>query len=156
MCRLQFPLRRVEDRSSKSPALPGTNDATLVGWVLARRVPWIARPLRSIGAIASGIDAGRLNLFLRNNCTAAPRWLQQSLCQRQLRPEVMITYKQYHIERFEHGPKRWVARITRTDGQNIRTILPVSERPYLDTKPTASAEEAEALAKEGIDFGGVV
>lgn len=83
-------------------------------------------------------------------------WIQQSLCQRQLRPEVMITYKQYHIERFEHGPKRWVARITRTDGQNIRTILPATELPYLDTKPTTSPEEAEALAKEGIDFGGVV
>jgi hypothetical protein len=27
---------------------------------------------------------------------------------------------------------------------------------YLDTKPTTSPEEAEALAKEGIDFGGVV
>jgi len=79
-----------------------------------------------------------------------------SLCQRQLRPTVMITYKQYHIERFEHGPKRWVARITRTDGQNIRTILPATELPYLETKPTTSAEEAEALAKEGIDFGGVV
>jgi hypothetical protein len=34
--------------------------------------------------------------------------------------------------------------------------MPATERPYLDTKPTASAEEAEALAKEGIDFGGVV
>ncbi|MET4277496.1 MULTISPECIES: hypothetical protein [unclassified Bradyrhizobium] len=73
-----------------------------------------------------------------------------------MRPKVMITYKQYHIERFEHEPKRWVARITRTDGQNIRTILPATELPYLETKPTASAEEAEALAKEGIDFGGVV
>jgi hypothetical protein len=69
----------------------------------------------------------RLNLILRNRCTAVLRWLQQGLCQRQLRPEVMITYKQYHIERFEHGPKRWVARITRTDGQNIRTILPATE-----------------------------
>ncbi|MCP2126899.1 hypothetical protein [Bradyrhizobium ottawaense] len=68
----------------------------------------------------------------------------------------MITYKQYHIERFEHGPRGWVARITRADGQNIRTILPASEHPYLDTKPTASAEEAEKLAKEGIDFGGMV
>ncbi|MCK1601070.1 hypothetical protein IVB02_06445 [Bradyrhizobium sp. 166] len=68
----------------------------------------------------------------------------------------MITYKQYHIQQVEHGPKRWVARIARTDGQNIRTIMPATERPYLDTKPTASAEEAEALAKEGIDFGGVV
>lgn len=55
---------------------------------------------------------------------------------------VMITYKQYHIERFEHGHKRWIARITRTDGQNIRTILPMSEYSYLDTKPAASAEEA--------------
>ena len=68
----------------------------------------------------------------------------------------MITYKQYHIERFEQGTKRWIARIRRTDGQNIRTIFPVSERPYLDTKPTTSAEEAEELAKEGIDFGGMV
>lgn len=68
----------------------------------------------------------------------------------------MITYKQYQIRRFEHGPRRWVARITRTDGQNIRTILPASEHPYIDTKPAASADEAEELAKEGIDFGGVV
>lgn len=68
----------------------------------------------------------------------------------------MITYKQYHIQRFERGHRRWVARITRADGQNIRTILLASEHPYLDTKPTTSAEEAEELAKEGIDFGGVV
>ncbi|MDA9503507.1 hypothetical protein XI09_01365 [Bradyrhizobium sp. CCBAU 11386] len=67
----------------------------------------------------------------------------------------MITYKQYHIQRFEQGHRRWVARITRADGQNIRTILPASERPYLDTRPAGSAEEAEGLAKEGIDFGGV-
>ncbi|AWO92258.1 MULTISPECIES: hypothetical protein [Bradyrhizobium] len=68
----------------------------------------------------------------------------------------MITYKQYHIQRFEQGHKRWIARITRTDGQNIRTILPASEHSYLDTKPATSAEEAEKLAREGIDFGGVV
>jgi hypothetical protein len=68
----------------------------------------------------------------------------------------MITYKQYQIQRFEQGHKRWIARIRRADGQNIRTILPASEHPYLDTKPTASAEEAEELAREGIDFGGVV
>ncbi|WLA68080.1 hypothetical protein [Bradyrhizobium diazoefficiens] len=68
----------------------------------------------------------------------------------------MITYKEYHIEQFERGPKRWVARITRTDGRKIRTILPPSEHTYLDTKPTASAEKAEELAKEGIDFGGLV
>ena len=68
----------------------------------------------------------------------------------------MITYKQYHIQRFEHGKKRWVARVTRIDGQNIRTILPNGEHPFLDTKPAASAEEAEELAKDGIDFGGMV
>ncbi|WIW44421.1 hypothetical protein ML401_23315 [Bradyrhizobium sp. 62B] len=68
----------------------------------------------------------------------------------------MITYKQYHIQRVERGPQRWVARITRADGKNIRTILPTSEHPYLDTKPTSSGEEAEKLAKEGIDYGGVV
>nr|WP_249811193.1 hypothetical protein [Bradyrhizobium sp. 149] len=73
-----------------------------------------------------------------------------------MRASVVITYKQYHIQRFEHGHSRWVARITRADGQNIRTILPASEHPYLDTKPTASPEEAEELAKEGIEFGGVV
>jgi hypothetical protein len=51
-----------------APAFPGTNDATLVARVIARRVPWIAIPLRSIVAIAPrrivrdwpGIDAGRL------------------------------------------------------------------------------------------------
>lgn len=81
---------------------------------------------------------------------------KSGLLQRQLRSRVMITYKQYHIQRFEHGHRRWVARITRADGQNIRTILPASEHAYLDTKPMASAEEAEELAKEGIDFGGVL
>ncbi|MCW2079588.1 UNVERIFIED_ORG: hypothetical protein M2193_001763 [Bradyrhizobium japonicum] len=68
----------------------------------------------------------------------------------------MISYKQYYIQRYEHGDRRWIARVTRADGQNIRTILPASEHPYLDTKPTSSPEEAEELAKEGIDFGGVV
>ena len=68
----------------------------------------------------------------------------------------MITYKQYQIHRLEHRHDRWIARVRRADGQNIRTILPASEHPYLDTKPTTSAQEAEELAKEGIDFGGVV
>ncbi|WIW44373.1 hypothetical protein ML401_23035 [Bradyrhizobium sp. 62B] len=68
----------------------------------------------------------------------------------------MIRYKQYHIQRVEHGHGRWTARITRADGQNVRTILPASEHTYLDTKPTMSAEEAEEFAKEGIDFGGIV
>lgn len=82
--------------------------------------------------------------------------IELSTSQRELRARFMITYKQYHIERVEHGHSRWVARIKRTDGQNIRTIMPASEHPYLDTKPTSSGEEAEALAKEGIDFGGMV
>ncbi|MDA9392544.1 hypothetical protein WN73_18605 [Bradyrhizobium sp. CCBAU 45394] len=67
----------------------------------------------------------------------------------------MITYKGYHIQRIASG-RRHFARITRTDGQNIRVVFPTSEHPYLDTKPTATAEEAEELAKAGIDFGGVV
>jgi len=65
----------------------------------------------------------------------------------------MIAYKQYHIQRFEHGHKRWVARITRSDGQNIRTILPASEHPYLDTKPTASAEEPRSLPRKASTLG---
>lgn len=68
----------------------------------------------------------------------------------------MITYKQYHIEQFEQGPQRWVARITRVDGRHIRNVFPASEHAYLETKPAASAEEAEQMAKDGIDFGGVV
>jgi hypothetical protein len=68
----------------------------------------------------------------------------------------MITYKEYHIERFEREPRRWVARVTRADGRNIRVIHPASEHAFIITKPTASAEKAEELAKEGIDFGGLV
>jgi hypothetical protein len=68
----------------------------------------------------------------------------------------MLSYKEYHIERFEREPKRWIARVTRKDGRNLRVIMPASEHPFLETKPTASAEEAEALAKQGIDFGGMV
>ena len=68
----------------------------------------------------------------------------------------MLTYKEYHIERFERGSKRWIARVTRADGRNLRVIMPASEHSFVDTKPTASAEEAEELAKQGIDFGGVV
>ena len=68
----------------------------------------------------------------------------------------MLTYKEYHIERFERGPERWIARVTRTDGRNLRVIMPASEHPFMDTKPTASAEEAEDLARQGIDFGGMV
>jgi hypothetical protein len=69
---------------------------------------------------------------------------------------VVITYKQYNIDRFERGPKRWIARISRVDGRNLRVISPFSEYEFLETKPTSSAEEAEKLAKQGIDFGGMV
>ena len=69
---------------------------------------------------------------------------------------VVITYKQYYIDRFERGPKRWIARISRVDGRNLRVISPFSEHEFLETKPTSSAEEAESLAKQGIDFGGMV
>jgi hypothetical protein len=68
----------------------------------------------------------------------------------------MLTYKEYHIERFERGTKRWIARVTRIDGRNLRVIIPASEHPFLETKPTTSAEEAVELAKQGIDFGGMV
>jgi hypothetical protein len=34
--------------------------------------------------------------------------------------------------------------------------VPASEHPFIETKPTASAEEAEQLAKQGIDFGALV
>jgi hypothetical protein len=52
----------------RAPAFPGTNDATLVARVIARRVPGIAISLGSIVAIAPrrvvrdgpGVDAGRL------------------------------------------------------------------------------------------------
>ena len=69
---------------------------------------------------------------------------------------IVITYKQYYIDRFERGPNRWIARITRVDGRNVRVISPASEHQFLETKPTSSAEEAESLAKQGIDFGGMV
>src|SRR6478609_627473 len=69
---------------------------------------------------------------------------------------IVITYKQYYIDRFERGPNRWIARIRRVDGRNVRVISPASEHQFLETKPTSSAEEAESLAKQGIDFGGMV
>ena len=68
----------------------------------------------------------------------------------------MMTYKEYHIERYERGPSRWVARLRRADGRKLRTIMPASEHAFLDTKPAETAEAAEKLAKEGVDFGGVV
>jgi hypothetical protein len=68
----------------------------------------------------------------------------------------MITYKEYHIERFSHRANRWIARVRRIDGRRLRVILPASEHAFLKTKSTASAEEAEDLAKQGIDFGAVV
>ena len=68
----------------------------------------------------------------------------------------MITYKAYRIEQIECGPKRWIARIRRTDGQNLRIFVPPSEHRFLDTQPKASEEEAIGVAKQGIDFGGMV
>jgi hypothetical protein len=68
----------------------------------------------------------------------------------------MLTYKDYRIERFERGRDRWIARVMRTDGRNVRIIVPASEHPFIETRPSASAEEAEELAVQGIDFGGIV
>jgi hypothetical protein len=68
----------------------------------------------------------------------------------------MLTYKEYYIELFAHGPKRWTARVTRMDRSKLRVVLPASEHSFLETKPTVSAEEAEDLAKQGIDFGAMV
>jgi hypothetical protein len=68
----------------------------------------------------------------------------------------MLTYKDYRIERFERGRDRWIARVMRTDGRNVRIIVPASEHPFIETRPSASAEEAGELAVQGIDFGGIV
>jgi hypothetical protein len=68
----------------------------------------------------------------------------------------MLTYKEYLIERLAQGPKRWTARITRADGHKLRVVFPASEHPFLETKAATSAEEAEELAKRGIDFGAIV
>jgi hypothetical protein len=67
----------------------------------------------------------------------------------------MITYKAYHLDPIEDDPGRWRARISRIDGKKIKVAVPPSERTFLDTQYTVSAEEAIKLAKQGIDGGGM-
>ena len=71
------------------------------------------------------------------------------------RVPLMTEYKGYRIEPFQPEPGRWRARISRLDGKKLKTAVPPTEQPFLDTMDTVSYGHAVELAKEAIDGGGL-
>jgi len=67
----------------------------------------------------------------------------------------MTEYKGYRIEPFEPEPGRWRARISRLDGQSLKTTVPPKAQASLDTMDTVSYGHAVELAKQAIDSGGI-
>ena len=67
----------------------------------------------------------------------------------------MTEYDGYRIEPFEPTPGRWRARISRLDGKALKTGVPPTEQPFLDTMDTESYGLAVELAKRAIDGGGI-
>jgi hypothetical protein len=67
----------------------------------------------------------------------------------------MTTYKGYRIEPFEPEPGRWRARISRLDGEKLKTAVPPTVQAFLDTMDTVSDGHAVELVKPGIDSGGI-
>jgi hypothetical protein len=67
----------------------------------------------------------------------------------------MTEYDGYRIDPFEPEPGRWRARISRLDGKNLKTAVPPTEQPFLDTADTVSYGHAVELAKQAIDGGGI-
>ena len=71
------------------------------------------------------------------------------------RVPLMTEYKGYRIEPFQPEPGRWRARISRLDGKKLKTAIPPTEQPFLDTMDTVSYGHAVKLAKQAIDGGGL-
>ena len=67
----------------------------------------------------------------------------------------MTEYKGYRIEPFEPEPGRWCARISRLDGKKLKTAVPPTEQPFLDTQSAVSYGHAVEFAKQAIDGGGL-
>ncbi len=67
----------------------------------------------------------------------------------------MVEYKGFRIEPFETEPGRRRAKISRSDGRNIRVAVPAGdEHASIKTSPeTLSAQAAIDLAKQAIDGG---
>lgn len=67
----------------------------------------------------------------------------------------MKEYQGYRIEPFQPEPGHWRARISRLDGKKLKTAVPPTEQPFLDTQNTVSYGHAVELAKQAIDSGGL-
>jgi hypothetical protein len=67
----------------------------------------------------------------------------------------MTEYKGYRIEPLEPKPGRWRARISRLDGEQLKTAVPPAAQAFLDTMDTVSYGHAVELAKQAIDGGGI-
>ena len=67
----------------------------------------------------------------------------------------MTEYKGYRIEPFEAGARSLARRISRLDGKKLKTAVPPTEQPFLDTQSAVSYGHAVEFAKQAIDSGGL-
>jgi hypothetical protein len=67
----------------------------------------------------------------------------------------MKEYKAYRIEPYEPEAGKWRARISRLDGKKLKTAVPPTEQPFLETQNTVSYGHAVDLAMQAIDGGGL-
>jgi hypothetical protein len=62
-----------------------------------------------------------------------------------------IPYKGYLIEPYETHDGKWRARVTRVDGQVIRTYPDNRESPFIPTRECRSKDEAIEAGKDLVD-----
>ena len=68
---------------------------------------------------------------------------------------MFLDYKAYRIEAYDTHHTGWKARITRLDGQPIKTHPDGREHPFIETLIYQNHEDALAEAKKLIDDGGM-
>lgn len=66
-----------------------------------------------------------------------------------------MNYGNYSIEVYDTHHTGWKAKITRRDGQPIKTFPDDREHPYIETNTHEKPEDALADAKKLIDGGGM-
>ena len=120
-------------------------EAVLVGGLFH----YYRRPIARLAALFSARQNRPGLRFLRRHLSFSERSTNS--------PErfPMTEYDGYRIDPFEPEPGRWRARISRLDGKNLKTAVPPTEQPFLDTADTVSYGHAVELAKQAIDGGGI-
>lgn len=62
-----------------------------------------------------------------------------------------IPYKGYLIQPYDTHDGKWCARVTRVDGQVIRTYPDDREFPFIDTRERRSRDDAIKAGKDLVD-----